>query len=178
VQTFPANPLIGNGCGTEKPANPRRRVNGYTDTSGTPKYNQGLSVRRATKAGDNQGARPAGQGIRHPEKQPTELDGSGELAALVERGTDGGGICLGDGDEHARSMGRRTTGGKLRPGSRPSACVCACFGLVAGTDQSDTYSDSGAGLASQRYGHWARRLCPSVGWCRLCIASALKQAPG
>ena len=28
VQTFPANSLIGNGCRTEKPANPRRRANG------------------------------------------------------------------------------------------------------------------------------------------------------
>jgi len=26
VQTFPANPLIRNGCRTEKPANPRRRA--------------------------------------------------------------------------------------------------------------------------------------------------------
>ena len=26
VQTLPANPLIGNGCGTENPANPRRRT--------------------------------------------------------------------------------------------------------------------------------------------------------
>ena len=29
MQTFPANPLIGNGCRTEKPANPRRRVSSY-----------------------------------------------------------------------------------------------------------------------------------------------------
>ena len=26
MQTFPANSLIGNGCRTEKPANPRRRL--------------------------------------------------------------------------------------------------------------------------------------------------------
>ena len=44
----------------------RIEVNGYTDTSGTPKYNQGLSVRRAQ--GERQHDRTAGMPTsEHPE---------------------------------------------------------------------------------------------------------------
>jgi hypothetical protein len=37
--------------------------------------------------------------------------GSGKLAVLLERSTDGGSLCLGD-DEHAARMVTRTAGGK------------------------------------------------------------------
>jgi outer membrane protein OmpA-like peptidoglycan-associated protein len=70
----------------------RIEVNGYTDTSGTPKYNQGLSVRRAqavaaelVKDGVAQGAIsiqgfgdthllvPTGAGVREPQNRRVEI---------------------------------------------------------------------------------------------------------
>jgi OOP family OmpA-OmpF porin len=70
----------------------RIEVNGYTDTSGTPKYNQGLSVRRAravqaelVKDGVPQGAItiqgfgdthllvPTGPGVREPQNRRVEI---------------------------------------------------------------------------------------------------------
>ena len=70
----------------------RIEVNGYTDTSGTPKYNQGLSIRRAqavqaelVKDGVPQGAItiqgfgdthllvPTGPGVREPQNRRVEI---------------------------------------------------------------------------------------------------------
>ena len=70
----------------------RIEVNGYTDTSGTPKYNQGLSVRRAqavaaelvkngvpTNAitiqgfGDTHLLVPTGPGVREPQNRRVEI---------------------------------------------------------------------------------------------------------
>ena len=70
----------------------RIEVNGYTDTSGTPKYNQGLSVRRAhaVKAelikdgvppnaitiqgfGDTHLLVPTGPGVREPQNRRVEI---------------------------------------------------------------------------------------------------------
>jgi outer membrane protein OmpA-like peptidoglycan-associated protein len=66
----------------------RIEVNGYTDTSGTPKYNQGLSVRRARAVqaelvengvppsvitiqgfGDTNLLAPTGPGVREPQNR-------------------------------------------------------------------------------------------------------------
>jgi outer membrane protein OmpA-like peptidoglycan-associated protein len=70
----------------------RLEVNGYTDTSGTPKYNQGLSVRRAQAVaaelvkdgvpksaisiqgfGDTQLLVPTGAGVREPQNRRVEI---------------------------------------------------------------------------------------------------------
>ncbi len=70
----------------------RIEVNGYTDTSGTPKYNQGLSVRRATAVqaelvkdgvpqnaitiqgfGDTHLLVPTGPGVREPQNRRVEI---------------------------------------------------------------------------------------------------------
>jgi hypothetical protein len=51
------------------------------------------------------------RGVGHAREQPAQLDRSRELAALFERGADGGGFCLAD-NEHAGRMGVRTEGGK------------------------------------------------------------------
>ena len=70
----------------------RIQVNGYTDTSGTPQYNQGLSIRRAqavaaelVKDGVPQGAIaiqgfgethllvPTGPGVREPQNRRVEI---------------------------------------------------------------------------------------------------------
>jgi hypothetical protein len=42
-------------------------------------------------------------------EQPAQLDGGSELAALIEGRADRGGLCVSH-NEHAESMGRRTTG--------------------------------------------------------------------
>ena len=70
----------------------RIEVNGYTDTSGTPKYNQGLSVRRARAVqaelvkdgvpanaitiqgfGDTHLLVPTGPGVREPQNRRVEI---------------------------------------------------------------------------------------------------------
>jgi outer membrane protein OmpA-like peptidoglycan-associated protein len=70
----------------------RIEVNGYTDTSGTPKYNQGLSVRRAQAVaaelvkngvpndsitiqgfGDTHLLVPTGPGVREPQNRRVEI---------------------------------------------------------------------------------------------------------
>ena len=70
----------------------RIEVNGYTDTSGTPKYNQGLSVRRAQAVqaelvrdgvpgnaitiqgfGDTNLLVPTGPGVREPQNRRVEI---------------------------------------------------------------------------------------------------------
>jgi outer membrane protein OmpA-like peptidoglycan-associated protein len=70
----------------------RLEVNGYTDTSGTPKYNQGLSVRRAQAVaaelvkdgvpkaaisiqgfGETHLLVPTGQGVREPQNRRVEI---------------------------------------------------------------------------------------------------------
>jgi OmpA-OmpF porin, OOP family len=70
----------------------RIEVNGYTDTSGTPRYNQGLSVRRATAVqaelvkdgvpqnaitiqgfGDTHLLVPTGPGVREPQNRRVEI---------------------------------------------------------------------------------------------------------
>ena len=70
----------------------RLEVNGYTDTSGTPKYNQGLSVRRAQAVanelvrdgvpkdvisiqgfGDTHLLVPTGPGVREPQNRRVEI---------------------------------------------------------------------------------------------------------
>ena len=70
----------------------RIEVNGYTDTSGTPKYNQGLSVRRARAVqaelvkdgvpenaitiqgfGDTNLLVPTGPGVREPQNRRVEI---------------------------------------------------------------------------------------------------------
>ena len=43
--------------------------------------------------------------VRHAREQATELDRGSKLATLVERGADGGGLCLGD-DEHHETVAR------------------------------------------------------------------------
>jgi outer membrane protein OmpA-like peptidoglycan-associated protein len=67
-------------------------VNGYTDTSGTPQYNQGLSVRRANAVaaelvrdgvprgaiaiagfGETHLLVPTGQGVREPQNRRVEI---------------------------------------------------------------------------------------------------------
>ena len=67
-------------------------MNGYTDTSGTPKYNQGLSVRRAQAVqaelvrdgvpqsaisiqgfGDTHLLVPTGAGVREPQNRRVEI---------------------------------------------------------------------------------------------------------
>ena len=70
----------------------RLEVNGYTDTSGTPKYNQGLSIRRAQSVaaelvkdgvpksaiaiqgfGETHLLVPTGQGVREPQNRRVEI---------------------------------------------------------------------------------------------------------
>ncbi len=51
------------------------------------------------------------RGVGHAREQPAQLDCGRQLAALLESGTDRGGLCLGD-DEHAGRMGVRIEGGK------------------------------------------------------------------
>ena len=70
----------------------RIEVNGYTDTSGTPKYNQGLSIRRAKAVeaelvkdgvpesaitiqgfGDTHLLVPTGPGVREPQNRRVEI---------------------------------------------------------------------------------------------------------
>ena len=70
----------------------RIEVNGYTDTSGTPKYNQGLSVRRAKAVaaelvkdgvpeaaiaiqgfGETHLLVPTGPGVREPQNRRVEI---------------------------------------------------------------------------------------------------------
>ena len=70
----------------------RIEVNGYTDTSGTPRYNQGLSIRRAQAVqaelikdgvpqgvitiqgfGDTQLLVPTGPGVREPQNRRVEI---------------------------------------------------------------------------------------------------------
>jgi OOP family OmpA-OmpF porin len=70
----------------------RIEVNGYTDTSGTPQYNQGLSVRRARAVqaelvrdgvpqnaitiqgfGENNLLVPTGNGVREPQNRRVEI---------------------------------------------------------------------------------------------------------
>jgi OOP family OmpA-OmpF porin len=70
----------------------RIEVNGYTDTSGTPRYNQGLSVRRAKAVeaqliadgvpenaitiqgfGDTRLLVPTGPGVREPQNRRVEI---------------------------------------------------------------------------------------------------------
>jgi outer membrane protein OmpA-like peptidoglycan-associated protein len=67
-------------------------VNGYTDTSGTPQYNMGLSIRRAKAVqaelikdgvsanaisiqgfGDTQLLVPTGPGVREPQNRRVEI---------------------------------------------------------------------------------------------------------
>jgi hypothetical protein len=56
-------------------------------------------------------------------KQPAQLDGGRQLAALFEGGADRGSLYLGY-DEHLRSMGTRTTTGKRRANdTRKSAAL-------------------------------------------------------
>ena len=62
--------------------------------------------------GDGPRALPSLRHVGHAREQAAQLDCGRQLAALIEGGSDGGGFCLGD-DEHVRSMGRRTTAGKL-----------------------------------------------------------------
>jgi outer membrane protein OmpA-like peptidoglycan-associated protein len=57
----------------------RIEVNGYTDTSGTPKYNQGLSVRRA----DAVAAELVKDGVP---KAEISIHGYGETRLLVQTG--------------------------------------------------------------------------------------------
>jgi outer membrane protein OmpA-like peptidoglycan-associated protein len=57
----------------------RIEVNGYTDTSGTPKYNQGLSVRRADAV--------AGELVKDGvPKAAISIHGYGETKLLVQTG--------------------------------------------------------------------------------------------
>ena len=70
----------------------RIEVNGYTDTSGTPQYNQGLSVRRARRSpaelvkdgvpsnairiqgfGETHLLVPTGPGVREPQNRRVEI---------------------------------------------------------------------------------------------------------
>ena len=70
----------------------RIEVNGYTDTSGTPRYNQGLSVRRAKTVaaelmrdgvpqqaidikglGESNPLVPTGAGVREPQNRRVEI---------------------------------------------------------------------------------------------------------
>jgi outer membrane protein OmpA-like peptidoglycan-associated protein len=57
----------------------RLEVNGYTDTSGTPKYNQGLSVRRAQAVA----AELVKDGVP---KSAISIQGFGETHLLVQTG--------------------------------------------------------------------------------------------
>jgi OOP family OmpA-OmpF porin len=66
----------------------RIEVNGYTDTSGTPQYNQGLSIRRAQAVagelvrdgvigvqgfGETHPLVPTGAGVREPQNRRVEI---------------------------------------------------------------------------------------------------------
>ena len=62
-------------------------------------------------AGKGASARPRLRIVGYSREQPAQLGGGGELAALVEGGADGGGLCLRD-DEHLRSMGTRARANK------------------------------------------------------------------
>jgi hypothetical protein len=67
--------------------------------------------RQRRPAGDGARALPRLRIVGHAGEQAAQLDRGSVLAALVEGGADGGGLCLGD-DEHAGSMGTRTVTGK------------------------------------------------------------------
>src|ERR1700745_2762280 len=67
---------------------------------------------------DSPDALPRRGVVSDAREQPAQLDRGGPFAAVVEGGADGGGFSLGDG-EHAGSMGRQATGGKLGLASTP-----------------------------------------------------------
>jgi hypothetical protein len=59
--------------------------------------------RQRLPGGDGPSALPRLRIVGHSREQPAQLDGRSELAALVEGGADGGGLCLRD-DGHPASI--------------------------------------------------------------------------
>jgi hypothetical protein len=114
---MPLNSIIGRAISSTRRNGLRRNAIPGGQGDGSPSVS--LAARRLHRtcppgqrppAGDCPCALPRLLSIRNAGKQPPQLDGSRELATLLEDGTDRGGLSFGD-DEHRWSMGRRLLGG-------------------------------------------------------------------
>ena len=105
-----------------------------TDFGGALTAAPGAADGQRPPAGDGPGTGAGLRGVGDGGEQPAQLDRGRELAALLEDGTDRGGLSFGD-DEHAGRMGARTEGGKLAITVFRSALVNAILLGAGGAHQ-------------------------------------------